>query len=1510
MKIYLASIVTLCLIHFAAGQSPSPTPSGPHSNSPSSSGSGCQPDPQAVQQHVSYNASAPDCGTPTVTVQTLTNPFSEPSFIIINFTVDDDILINGEVYQTPGSDFSFHDTGRNPCPDANGTHTDQYLGVLSAGESITLGVKNNFRGFISLEADVYFNPPGSSPDCVRPTDDDDTKDDDDNTDCGGGGPMARYFFHLMLASLHIEDTPIAYKAGRGPDIEFKVAYNEREANQPELFDYSNFGSRWTFNWLSYVTDDPSNPSANASVYVRGGGTEVYSGFDSPTQSYAPDPQSQAVLVRTDSGLYYEKRFRDGSKEVFRASDAMTSYPRRVFLTSIVDPSGNAVTLGYESGFRLSTITDALGKTTTLSYENTDDSLKITKVTDPFGRVAQFDYTDGELSQITDPVGIQSQFFYEAGDDFINKMHTPYGDTVFAHGENGDVQRWVEATDPLLGKERVEYDAITGLAATDLNPPQGVENSNLNQQVTFFWDKKAMADAPGDYNMARMTKWLHLQDGTTVSGIKHSEKRPLENRVWYTYPGQPDGATIGTSAFPARVARILDDGSEQDWQYTYNSLGNMTKKVDPVGRVTSYDYDDNGIDLLTAFQRNSTGTGTDPDGANADITASYTYNSQHLPLTLTDAALETTHYGYNSFGQVATIENPKHEVTTYGYGDGSAANVPIGYLGSITGPSFGGNSAVTSFTYDCLPSDPCGPANRVRTVTTSPDAYVVTTDYDNIDRPTQITYPDNTTRQFQYSQDFGNGLTTIVDLSASKDRDGRWTTRHYDANRHVDSITDPLNQTTLYGWCKCGALESITDPNGNITSFIRDIQSRVQFKVFGDASQLYNATTISYNYESSTSRLREMFNENNGQDIEYSYFADDNIAEIDYLNAFSDPTLAATPNVTFVYDSAYNRIKSMSDGIGTTNYVYYSVGVLGGNKLHQTSGPLPNSSITYGYDELGRIVSQDINGSSSSVHYDPLDRVDNTTNVLGSFGRSYDGVTARLQTLNYPNGQTASFTYFGNASDRRLQTLQNIAPGSLNLSRHDYTYDPEGQIQTWNKILGTTETDLSFAYDDAKQLLSATRTGLALNYSYDLAGNRLGDDFSASHHVRGGSDYTANNLNQLDSVLTNSGFGPSNTIPVPITYDANGNMLYDGANKTFEWDLANRMAAINYLDTGGRTEFAYDGLGRRVKITEYTGVTGATVQPDGSDYQTFTSEPFTIAGGNYTLIFQGLNPNGGYNVILLDAVMLTDSLVPNGSFESPVLNDGAVAYGGGGDTIWNYTANNTGIATAGSFLTASNRSVPDGNQVGFIETVGALQQTLSVPAGTYTLSFAAAQNTNANDTYQQVRVTLRGSSAASVKAFVWCGNRICEERDATGSTTTKRYFAEGEQRVGGADAGNYYYSRDHLGSVREVTDSNGNLVARFDYDPWGKESVTAGNMNFDFGFTGHYFHQPSGLNLSPNRAYSSALGRWITRDLLKNAELSQGPNLYGYVANDPVNLADALGLYYYPLLSRRDAGFVS
>ena len=91
-----------------------------------------------------------------------------------------------------------------------------------------------------------------------------------------------------------------------------------------------------------------------------------------------------------------------------------------------------------------------------------------------------------------------------------------------------------------------------------------------------------------------------------------------------------------------------------------------------------------------------------------------------------------------------------------------------------------------------------------------------------------------------------------------------------------------------------------------------------------------------------------------------------------------------------------------------------------------------------------------------------------------------------------------------------------------------------------------------------------------------------------------------------------------------------------------------------------------------------------------------------------------------------------------------------------------------------------------------------------------------------------------------------------------------------------------------------------MRARYAYEPYGARTRIAGDLDADFGFTGHFYHERTGLCLSLYRAYDPRLGRWLSRDPLPEAERLLGPNLYAYVNSDPVNATDPLGLHWYDL----------
>jgi len=140
----------------------------------------------------------------------------------------------------------------------------------------------------------------------------------------------------------------------------------------------------------------------------------------------------------------------------------------------------------------------------------------------------------------------------------------------------------------------------------------------------------------------------------------------------------------------------------------------------------------------------------------------------------------------------------------------------------------------------------------------------------------------------------------------------------------------------------------------------------------------------------------------------------------------------------------------------------------------------------------------------------------------------------------------------------------------------------------------------------------------------------------------------------------------------------------------------------------------------------------------------------------------------------------------------------------------------------------------------------------------------------------------------------------EERthDASGAlVTTRRFFKRGEIEYDPSNVvvNKRFYTKDHTGSVRDLTDDTGEVVASYDYDPYGRKTTLSGNTaDTVVSYTGHHWHEESGLYLTMFRQYDPELGRWLSRDPLEEEE-GDGPNLYGYVLNNPIGGIDPTGL---------------
>jgi RHS repeat-associated protein len=146
-------------------------------------------------------------------------------------------------------------------------------------------------------------------------------------------------------------------------------------------------------------------------------------------------------------------------------------------------------------------------------------------------------------------------------------------------------------------------------------------------------------------------------------------------------------------------------------------------------------------------------------------------------------------------------------------------------------------------------------------------------------------------------------------------------------------------------------------------------------------------------------------------------------------------------------------------------------------------------------------------------------------------------------------------------------------------------------------------------------------------------------------------------------------------------------------------------------------------------------------------------------------------------------------------------------------------------------------------------------------------------------------------------MVWMSNLKPLARLNADGTLEATYFYGDKPNVPEAmtkGANTYRIISDQNGSVRLVIDANtGDVAQEIDYDTWGNV-INDTNPGFQpFGFAGGIYDPDTKLTRFGKRDYDAETGRWTAKDpILFNGGDS---NLFGYVAQDPVNGIDPEGL---------------
>ncbi len=161
----------------------------------------------------------------------------------------------------------------------------------------------------------------------------------------------------------------------------------------------------------------------------------------------------------------------------------------------------------------------------------------------------------------------------------------------------------------------------------------------------------------------------------------------------------------------------------------------------------------------------------------------------------------------------------------------------------------------------------------------------------------------------------------------------------------------------------------------------------------------------------------------------------------------------------------------------------------------------------------------------------------------------------------------------------------------------------------------------------------------------------------------------------------------------------------------------------------------------IDTADFYSPTGYTLPPTGTVTGTYQWDATYIGGTDNSAVSD--------NNAVKERVVVSASILADGSFESPSVGSGSSAYVyDPTGSPWAYTGG-AGVSGNGSGFTSGNPNAPQGSQVAFVQTTGSVSQSVTFAAGTYTVSFSGAQRATYQACSQTVEVLIDGTAVATI-----------------------------------------------------------------------------------------------------------------------------------------------------------------
>lgn len=888
--------------------------------------------------------------------------------------------------------------------------------------------------------------------------------------------------------------------------------------------------------------------------------------------------------------------------------------------------------------------------------------------------------------------------------------------------------------------------------------------------------------------------------------------------------------------PARVLATLSRDADGRYRFTRHGTG-VHHLFDASGRLVEQR---DGNDAVTRLSYTGDRLVEVADAAGRKLT--FTYDGTHVR-RVDGPGQQSWTYGYDNGDLVAATEAEDHGSRTFAYDAHRLVQETLGHEGTWRTWYGAGDRVVrqedptggqTGWAYR---GDGAAAGGGTTTMTNATGDVTVLT-YADL-RLTEVTRgagtADAATTRYTY------GPATLV--SSMTDGNGHVTRYRYDPEGNPTTVTDARGYSTVSRY-EHGRLVEVMDPLGHTTRYGYDARGNPEWST--DASG--NTTR----YEHDPKRPGDLIGivDPLGRRTAFTYDTWGKVRTVTVLPAADRPS-----TVQYIHDAS-GLLRSTVDGPAVTSVEYNRSG-----RPTKITDPALHTT-TIGYDDDGNAVSTlDRNNNLTQHAFDAAGRALRVTmagaNGGTSTGTEYDAAGRPREQVD-PAGRVTGFGYDALG---RVTTMRDPLGRTTRLG-----YDRAGNITAIVDPAGRTT---ALAYDRTDNLLSVTYSdGVTrqVRFEYDAAGRRTS--------MRDGTGLTR------------------------YTYDDDDRLLevIDGAGVTvgYHYDEAGQQDELRY--PAGTVRRTFDGTGRITSVKDWrerttsfeygpAGNLTKKIYPNGV---TTTYEPSIVErrGGEQLAGYEyGRDWTGQVNSATTTSGTGAKTTVQYGYDKSNRLDrvgDRVLTYDGAG--------NLTGLpdGTTQQFDEAGQLKAYTYDQQGN-------RLTAQTRDGTVRLGYDQANRLvtvgpdlayGYDGDGQRTTVTRRGA----VQNLTW--DRSTSTPVLLGDGTSTYVYGPDGVPVEQLDAaGNAsFLHTDGQGSVRLLTDKDGTVTARRDYDAFGRTLTTTGPVPA-LGYRGQYTDVETGFQYLQARYYDPATAQFLTRDPLLTT--TRAP--YSYAGNNPVNASDPSGL---------------